>query len=338
MSLLAPTLQSFFTSYLIGQKGASIHTIAAYGDTWRLLLIYVSGHQHRRPSVVDFADLNAETITGFLAYLEQERHNTVRTRNARLAAIHALFHYAAFLHPEHAQTIGRVLAIAPKNTARTPISYLTDTEVTALLAAPPPDRWAGRRDHLIMLTLITTGLRVSELTSLTRADLHLAPPAHVVCLGKGRKRRITPLNPDTASSLHTWQDENAGPQPSDPLFTAQGTRRPLTSDAVEQRVRVHSKMAALSCPSLTSKNVTPHVLRHTTAMRMLAASIDVATISLWLGHESIESTQAYLHADLTIKQKALDRTAPLESGTGRYTPSDTILNFLENLCQIMPKN
>jgi integrase/recombinase XerD len=273
-----------------------------------------------------------------LTYLEQERHNTVRTRNARLAAIHALFHCAAFLHPEHAATIGRVLAIAPKNTARTPISYLIDIEVTSLLAAPPPDRWAGRRDRLIMRTLITTGLRVSELTGLTWTDLHLAPPAHAVCHGKGRKDRFTPLNPDTVTSLQAWQDENGGSEPSDPVFTAQGTHRRLTPDAVEQRLRVHSKVAARSCPSLTGKNVTPHVLRHTTAMCMLAAGIDVATISLWLGHESIESTQAYLHADLSIKQRALDRTTPLESGTGRYTSPDTLLGFLEDLCRVMPNN
>ena len=331
MTLLAPTLQSFFTTYLTGQKAASRHTIAAYRDTWRLLLIYLKIHQHRQPASIDFSDVNADTITAFLAHLETDRHNSVSTRNARLSSIHALFHYAAFLHPEHADLIRRVLAIAPKNTARPLISYLSDTEVSVLLRTPPADRWVGRRDRLIILTLITTGLRVSELTDLTWADLQLSRPAHAVCHGKGRKDRITPLNPDTCRDLLAWQRENRTPERSQPVFTPQGTRRPMTVDSVEQRIRIHAAAAARSCPTLKEKTLTPHVLRHTTAMRMLAAGIDVATISLWLGHESIESTSAYLHADLSIKQRALDRTKQPETTPGRYTPPDATLEFLENL-------
>jgi integrase/recombinase XerD len=331
MSPLAPTLQSFFTTYLTGQKGASAHTIAAYRDTWRLLLTYLGGQRHLRPSAIDFTDLDAEMVTGFLTYLETGRGNSPATRNARLAAIHALCRYAAYLHPEHAALIARVLAIAPKNTTKSPISYLTDAEVEALLAAPPTTRWAGRRDRLIMLTLVTTGLRVSELTRLTWADLHLSRPAHVLCHGKGRKDRITPLNPDTCQGLRAWQEETHWSSSDSPVFTAQGTGRPMTTDAVEQRLRVQTNAAATICPELAAKTVTPHVLRHTTAMRMLAAGIDVATISLWLGHESIESTQAYLHADMGIKQRALDRTAPPETPPGRYVPADTLLEFLENL-------
>lgn len=331
MTVLAPTLQAFFTTYLTGQKAASRHTIAAYRDTWRLLLTYLKTRQHRPPASIDFADLSADTITAFLTYLETDRHNSVSTRNARLATIHALFHYAAFLHPEHADLIRRVLAIAPKNNGRPLISYLSDVEVDVLLRTPPASRWVGRRDRLIMLTLITTGLRVSELTSLTWADLQLSRPAHAVCHGKGRKDRITPLNPDTSRDLLAWQKENRTPEHSQPVFTPQGTRRPMTVDAVEQRLRVHAATAARTCPTLVEKTLTPHVLRHTTAMRMLAAGIDVATISLWLGHESIESTSAYLHADLGIKQRALDRTAPPETCPGRYIPPDATLEFLENL-------
>lgn len=331
MTLLAPTLQSFFTTYLTGQKSASGHTIAAYRDTWRLLLTYLNAQGHRQPVGIDFADLSAETITAFLSHLETDRHNSVPTRNARLAAIHALFHYAALLHPEHADLIARVLAIAPKKTARPLINYLSDSEVDVLLRTPPSSRWVGRRDRLIMLTLITTGLRVSELTSLTWADLQLSRPAHTVCHGKGRKDRVTPLNPDTCRDLLAWGRENRNPGPAQPVFTAQGTRRPMTVDAVEQRLRVHATAAALTCPTLVVKTITPHVLRHTTAMRMLAAGIDVASISLWLGHESIESTSAYLHADLSIKQRTLDRTAPPETAPGRYIPPDAILEFLENL-------
>ena len=331
MTLLAPTLQSFFTTYLTGQKAASRHTIAAYRDTWRLLLTYLNTHENRQPVGIDFADLSAATITAFLAHLETDRHNSVPTRNARLAAIHALFHYAAFLHPEHADLITRVLAIAPKHTARPLISYLSDSEVDVLLRTPPTDRWVGRRDRLIMLTLITTGLRVSELTSLTWANLQLSRPAHMFCHGKGRKDRVTPLNPDTCRDLLVWQSANRNPDPSQAAFTSQGTRRPLSVDAVEQRLRIHATTAALTCPTLAEKTITPHALRHTTAMRMLAVGIDVATISLWLGHESIESTSAYLHADLSIKQRALDRTTPPETSTGRYIPPDATLEFLEKL-------
>lgn len=331
MSLLAPTLQSFFTTYLAGQRGASTHTIAAYRDTWRLLLAYLGGHRHRRPAAADFTDLDTETVTGFLTHLETVRGNSTATRNARLAAIHAFFGYAAYLHPEHADLIGRVLAIRAKNAPKTPISYLTDAEVDALLVAPPAARWAGRRDRLIVLTLVTTGLRISELTQLRWADLQLARPAHAACHGKGRKDRITPLDTATAMAMQAWYEENLPPAPASPVFTAQGSGRPMTTDAVAQRLRVHAAAAATTCPTLAAKTVTPHVLRHTTAMRMLAAGIDTATISLWLGHESIESTQAYLHADLGIKQRALDRTAPPETLPGRYTPTDTLLKFLENL-------
>lgn len=250
MSPLAPTLQIFFTSYLIGQRGASDHTIAAYLDTWRLLVTYISRQNHRRPSDIDFTDLNSGTVTGFLTYLETERRNSAATRNARLAAIHALFHYAAYLHPEHGDLIRRVLAIAPKNTSKTQINYLSDAEVTALLAAPPPNRWAGRRDRLIILTLIATGLRVSELTKLQWADLHLPHPAYAACHGKGRKDRITPLNPDTSKALRTWRDENHERGPADPVFTAQGIHRPMTTDAVAQRLRLHAATAAKTCPTL----------------------------------------------------------------------------------------
>jgi site-specific recombinase XerD len=331
MSLLAPTLQSFFTTYLTGQRGASAHTVAAYRDTWRLLLTYLSSSRHLHPSGIGFTDLDAEAVTSFLTYLETGRGNSTATRNARLAAIHAFFGYAAYLHPEHADLIGRVLAIRAKNAPKTQISYLTDAEVDALLASPPEARWVGRRDRLIILTLVTTGLRISELTHLTWADLRLSRPAHVACQGKGRKERITPLDTATARALQVWYAENPSPAPASPVFTAQGRGRPMTTDAVAQRLRVHATAAVTICPTLAAKSVTPHILRHTTAMRMLAAGIDTATICLWLGHESIESTQAYLHADLGIKQRALDRTAPPDTRPGRYTPADTLLEFLENL-------
>jgi integrase/recombinase XerD len=331
MSALTPTLQSFFTNYLIGQRGASPHTIAAYRDTFRLLLGYIHQRTGIWPNDLDIAVVNAEMVADFLGMLEEERHNTVRTRNARLAAIHSLFKHAALRHPEHADVIARVLAVSTKRTQSTVVTFLSEHEVEVLLAAPNRSTWAGRRDHLMILTMITTGLRVSEVTSLTWADSCWEfPGAHIVCHGKGRKDRITPLEAGTAGALHQWFNENPSPVTA-PVFTARGTSRKMSTDAVEQRMEVHSTTAAAICPALADREITPHVLRHTCAMRMLAAGIDITTIALWLGHESPESTRPYLHADLQIKQRALDRTAPPQTALGRYRPPDAILAFLESL-------
>jgi site-specific recombinase XerD len=331
MSALAPTLQSFFASYLCGQRAASGHTIAAYRDTFRLLLGYVEERTGVRPSKVDISQIDAELVGEFLTMLEQRRGNSTRTRNARLAAIHSLFSHAALRHPEHAELIARVLAIPFKNDLHSVVSYLDDTEVDALLAAPNRSTWSGRRDHLLLLLMVTTGLRVSEVTSLVRADVSTDRPfMSVSCTGKGRKQRVTPIDKPTAAALKAWLSENpAGP--SAPLFTARGTSHALSSDAVAQRIGLHAATAAAACPTLAAKNVTPHVLRHTCAMRMLAAGVGVAAVSLFLGHESLASTRPYIHADLELKQRALDRTAPPKTKKGRYQPTDELLAFLEAL-------
>jgi integrase/recombinase XerD len=331
MTALAPTLQSFFTSYLIGQRGASDHTIAAYRTTLRLLLGYAHERTAIQPSDLDINVLDAKLITAFLTMLEQRRGNSTRTRNARLAAIHSLYRHAALRHPEHADLIARVLAIPPKNHDQTILSYLTTPEIDALLASPARTTWTGRRDHLLMLLMITTGVRVSELTSLTRADVHTdKPAAHIASHGKGRKDRITPLDATTTQATRAWLTENPGASAT-PVLTARGTTRKMTTDAVAQRLKLHAATAARTCPTIATKNLTPHILRHTCAMRMLAAGIDATTIALWLGHESPESTRAYLHADLQLKQQALDRTAPPHTRRGRYTPPDKLLAFLEAL-------
>ncbi len=331
MTALAPTMQSFFTSYLVGQRGASHHTITAYRDTMRLLLSYVRERTAIQPSDLDIAVLDAEMIAAFLAMLEQRRGNSTRTRNARLAAIHSLFRHAALGHPEHADLIARVLAIPPKNHDQTILTYLTAPEADALLASPDRCTWVGRRDHLLLLVMITTGVRVSELTALTRADVHTGKPvAHIASHGKGRKTRITPLDTTTAAAARAWLAENPGPAAA-PVFTARGTTRKMTTDAVAQRLKTHAATAARTCPTIAAKNLTPHILRHTCAMRMLTAGIDATTIALWLGHESPKSTRAYLHADLQLKQRALDRTAPPRTRPGRYTPPVQLLAFLEAL-------
>lgn len=329
MSALAPTLQAFFTERLQRQRQASPHTIAAYRDALRLLLIFAQPRTGKQPSQLDLDDLDAPLIGAFLDHLERERGNSVRTRNARLAAIHSLFRFAALRHPEHAAVIQRVLAMPPKRFDRALITYLTEPEIDALLAAPDRTTWVGRRDHALLLLAIQTGLRASELIGLTRADLHLGTGAHLSCHGKGRKDRITPLTNSTVTTLTTWLKERAG-DPDEPVFpTSRG--RPLSRDAIEHRLANHLPIATHACPSLAGKKVTLHVLRHTTAMRLLHAGVDTAVIALWLGHESVETTQIYLHADLALKERALARTTPPHSTPGRYRPPDTMLAFLEAL-------
>lgn len=329
MSALAPTLQAFFTDRLIRQRHVSDHTIAAYRDTMRLLLGYVTAQTGTPPSRLDIGELDAPMIGDFLDHLEQERGNSVRTRNARLSAIHSLFHFAALTHPEHADSIARVLAIPPKRFDRALIAYLTDDEVDALLAACDPDTWTGRRDHVLLLLATQTGLRISELTGLTQDDVHLGAGAHVACHGKGRKDRITPLTQATVTVLQGWITE-LGRHHDSPLFPSH-RGSPLSRDAIEHRLAHYTAKASSVCPSLRAKKVTAHVLRHTTAMRLLHAGVDTSVIALWLGHESTETTQIYLHADMTLKEKALARTTPVTATPGRYHPPDSLLAWLEAL-------
>ena len=329
MTLLAPTLQAFFTERLTDQKHASAHTIAAYRDTIRLLLTFAAEQVGEPPSDLDIDDIDAPLIGAFLDHLEHERGNTIRTRNARLAAIRSLFRYAALRHPEHAATIQRVLAIPSKRHDQALVTFLTDPELQALLAAPDQATWIGRRDHTMILLAAQTGLRASELLGLTCADLRLSTGAHITCLGKGRKQRITPLTKQTVAVMRAWTRERDG-QPNEPLF-ATSTGRPLTRDALERRLAKHAATATTACPSLAAKTITPHVLRHTAAMRLLHAGVDTTVIALWLGHEQIQTTRIYLHADLAIKQKALDRTTPPTAKPGRYQPTDRVLAFLDAL-------
>lgn len=330
MSALAPTLQAFFTDRLIRQRHVSDHTIAAYRDTMRLLLGYVSARASVPPSRLDIGELDAPMIAGFLDHLEHERGNSVRTRNARLSAIHSLFRYAALSHPEHADSIARVLAIPPKRFDRALISYLSDDEVDALLAACDAGTWIGRRDHALLLLATQTGLRISELLALTPGDVHLGAGAHVACHGKGRKDRITPLTHATVAVLHDWIAE-LHPAPGAPLFPSRRGSR-LSRDAIEHRLTCYTAAASIACSSLRNKTVTAHVLRHTTAMRLLHAGVDTSVIALWLGHVSVETTQIYLHADMTLKEKALARTSPPgRRQDSRYRPPDALIAWLEAL-------
>ena len=329
MSPLAPVLQGFFTDKLIRQRQASPNTITAYRDTCRLLLKFASGQARKQPCQLDIADLDAPLITAFLEHLETGRANTVATRNARLAAIRSLFRYAALHAPEHAAQISRVLAIPPKRSDRAIVCFLDADQIDALLAAPGQHSWLARRDSALLLVAVQTGLRVSELTGLTTGDVHLGPGAHVRCHGKGRKDRATPLTRQTTTVLRAWLAERGG-APADPLFPARSGRR-LSRDAVEHLVAKHATAAAARCPAIAGKNVTPHTLRHSAAMALLHAGVDTSVIALWMGHQDPASTQAYLHADMTIKEKALARVQPRGTQPGRYRAPDTLLAFLDTL-------
>jgi site-specific recombinase XerD len=329
MTAIAPTLQAWFTQRLASQRRASGYTIGAYRDTFRLLLRFAQHRTRKAPSMLDFDDLDAELICAFLDHLEHERHNSIRTRNARLAAIHSMYRFAALSHPEHSALIQRVLAIPTKRFERNEIAYLEDHEINALLAAPDRATWTGRRDHALLLTLVQTGLRVSELIGLNCGDIHLGTGAHLQCTGKGRKQRTTPLSPHSVAVLRVWLKERHG-QAHEPLFpTSRG--KPLSPDAVAWLVNKHAGTAKHSCPSMANKTVTPHVLRHTAAMTLLRSGTDAIVVALWLGHESVETTNIYTHADPTLKEQALARTRPPATQPGRYRPPDQLLAFLEAL-------
>ena len=329
MTALAPTLEAFFTERLLTQRQASPRTIAAYRDSLRMLLVFAQKRTGKQPFQLDIADLDAPLISAFLTHLEHDRHNSARTRNTRLAAVRSLFRYAALGHPEHAGQIQRVLAIPTKRYDRGTVSFLDRDEVDAVLAAPDRDTWIGRRDHALLALAVQTGLRVSELTGVTIGDIELGTGAHVTCHGKGRKDRVTPLTKQTVAVIRVWLKERAG-QPHEPLFpSVRGSR--LSADAVQWLLTKYAATATEHCPSIEPKRLSPHVLRHTCAVNLLQSGVDISVIALWLGHESTQTTQIYLHADLKIKEQALARTAPPNTKPGRYRPPDRLLAFLEAL-------
>lgn len=326
---LPKLLEAFFVQRLISQRQASPNTVKGYRDTFRLLLRFARSRLRREPTALKIADLNAPFIVAFLDHLESKRGNGARTRNARLAAIHSFFKFVAIEEPSLALISQRVLAIPTKRTKKRLINFLDDQEIDALISAPDLKTSAGRRDRALLLVMIQSGLRVSELTGLKVENVILGRTAYVHCRGKGRKDRGTPLRREVVRVLRDWLRERRG-ESSAPLFpNARGLR--MTRDGVAYVLAKHLGTAAKSCPSLRRKHVTPHVLRHTSAMSLLHAGIDRSVIALWLGHESAESTEVYLHADLKLKERALSRTAPRHVRKGRYRPSDSLLSFLEGL-------
>jgi integrase/recombinase XerD len=322
-------LQPFFTDRLLGQRNASPHTIASYRDAFRLLLAFAQQHLHKSPSLLALQDLDAPFIGLFLTHLEKDRGNTPRSRNIRLAAIHSFFKYVALEEPSLSALAQRILAIPCKRHKSRAIDFLTSPEVDALLAAPDQKCYLGRRDRTLLLVAVQTGLRASELIGLRCQDVSLGSGAHVRCLGKGRKARCTPLRKDAVAMLRAWLRERNG-QPSDVLFpNARGLA--LSHDGLDYILSKHVATAQKKCATLAKKHVTPHVLRHTLAMNLLQHGVDRSVIALWLGHDSMETTQVYLHANIELKEQALAKTKPFNGRPVRYRPKDGLLAFLQAL-------
>jgi site-specific recombinase XerD len=325
----AGLLERFFTERLMRQRQASEHTIASYRDSFKMLLQFIQKRLHKAPSALSLEDVDASLVSAFLDDLEVSRGITARSRNLRLTAIHSFFRFASFEAPTHAAQIARVLAVPAKKFSRRLVPFLSRTEVDALLASPDQRTWFGRRDHALMLLAVQTGLRVSELTSVQADDIHLGTGANVRVMGKGRKERCTPLSKNTRAVLTAWMRELPRAQ-GQPLFpNARGG--PLSSHGVQYLLAKHVATASRSCGSLRSKRVSPHVLRHTTAMDLLQAGVEQSVIALWLGHESIETTQIYLDANLALKEQMLAKTTPPNGKPGRFRPDDKLLSFLTGL-------
>jgi len=326
---LPALLQRFFTERLLRQLDASAHTVAGYRDAFRLLVRFAAGRVGRPPSALRVEDLDAALVATFLDHLEEDRGNSARTRNTRLAAIHAFFKFVALSEPELLQHCQRILAIPTKRHERRPVDFLTEQEAAALIAAPDVETWIGRRDRMLLLLAIQTGLRNTEIASLRRGDVTTGTGAHVRCTGKGRKMRCTPLRRDVAVLVAHWLQE----VPADsgaPLFpSARGAV--MSADAVQHIVARHAKSAGGTCPSLAGKKVHPHTLRHTAAMDLLRRGVDQTVIALWLGHESTATTQIYIHADLQLKERALGRATKTGRPPRRYRATDRLLAYLEGL-------
>jgi integrase/recombinase XerD len=326
---LSALIQSFFTDRLYAQMDASPHTIASYRDTFRLLLKFAGEKAGKSLMALSIEELDVEMIGVFLDDIENVRKNSVRSRNTRLAAVRSFFRFVALHEPAYMFHCQKILSMPSKRYVRGNVEFLDAQEMQGLLNAPDCSTWIGRRDHAILTIALQTGLRASELVKLRCCDIVLETGPHVRCEGKGRKLRATPLRRETVTVMKNWLKERRGSE-YDPLFpTTRGDQ--MSRDALEHLVKRHIKTASKSCPSLIGKRVSPHVLRHSTAMDLLHHGVDQAVIALWLGHESVETTQAYIHADMKLKEKALAKMSPPVQHTGRYKPDDKLLSFLENL-------
>jgi integrase/recombinase XerD len=327
--LIAPHVQAFFAEYLCQQKRLSPQTIVSCRDTFRLFLVFLRNQTGLEPSALRLADVDTPVVLTFLNYLEQERGNSVRSRNIRLSALRSFFRFVALRDPGSLGMVTRMLAIPMKREDKKLIGYLTRLEIQALLAAPDRSTWVGRRDHALLLTLYNSGARVSEVTRLKRDQVCFDISTYIQLLGKGRKERTIPLWAETVQVLRTWFQKLGEHAPNIAFPSVRG--KPLSRDGVDYLLKQAVQRAIPACPSLATKKISPHVIRHTTAMHLLQAGVDIATIALWLGHESIETTHGYLQADLAMKEKALGKLDPIEGEWQRFQADDPLLAFLASL-------
>ena len=327
--LLAPHVHAFFTDHLCHHKRVSPQTLVSCRDSFRLLLTFMQQTAGIEPSALCLTDLDAPTILAFLDYLEQQRGNAIRSRNIRLSVLRTFFRFVALRDPESIEIVTRVLAIPTKREDKKLVGYLTRPEIDSLIAAPDRSSWIGRRDHALLLTMYNSGARVSEITTLKREQVSFGATTFLELHGKGRKERTIPLWSQTRDVLKRWFRESEEPKSDMAFPNARG--RPLVRHSVNYLIHKAVEGAAPSCPSLLTRPIPPHLIRHTTATHLLQAGIDIATIALWLGHESIETTHVYLEADLATKEQALQKLAPVEEEAARFTAADPLLAFLTSL-------
>src|SRR5580704_5277581 len=329
VTAFAGLLQDYFCQRLIAQRDASPATVASYRDTFRLLLGYARTRIRKTPTELALAEIDAPFVLGFLAHLERDRGNCPRTRNARFAAIRSFLQFAALKCPASLPSIQRVLAIPMKRFDRRVLGFLSRDEITAIIAAPDCTTWAGRRDHAMLATFYNTGARVSEIADACVSDLSIDRRRCLRVHGKGRKERVVPLWPSTCRILLSWLRETKANSDA-PIFPARGGGR-ISRSGIEDRLASAVATAISSHPSLRARRISPHTLRHTTAMHLLQSGVDVTVIALWLGHESPATTHMYIGADIAMKKRALDRLVEPRARTKRLAPSDALLAFLDGL-------
>lgn len=326
----AKLLQQFFVDHLGQQKAVSRHTIAAYRDTFQLLLQFAQVAIRKAPTDLTMGDMNAALILGFLDHLEKVRGNSERSRNARLASIRAFLKYAAHHDFGALATIEQVLAIPMKRHDKPLVGFLSKGEIDAILNAPDPSTWTGQRDRAMLALMYNTGARVSEVAVLRLDDLVFGPSSVVHLNGKGRKQRSVPLWRQTAATLRKWMDQIDQRDGTRPLFPS-ATGKPLTRSSIARRLELAAGKAAVTLPELSKRTVSPHIIRHSTAMHLLQSGVDISVIALWLGHESPTTTHVYLSADMVMKEEALLRLQPADVGRARYEAPDNLLAFLKSL-------
>lgn len=325
-------VQSYFSERLVAQREVSARTVASYRDAFRLLLNFSQTYYHRSVSTLTLKDLSAELVLAFLDYLEHDRRNCPRSRNARLAAIHSFAHYASLQEPTALGSLSRVLAIPRKRFDRPSQTFLSRMEVQALLDAPDLTTRAGRRDRALLAALYNTGARVSEIAAARRCDVQWQPVTSLMLHGKGRKERLVPLWRRTAVILRGWLNEV--PSPAEAALFPNRFGGIMTRAGVEQRLALAVQRAANECPSLRARRISPHVFRHSIALHLLQAGVDLTIVGLWLGHESIATTHHYIEANLAMKRKALSSLQSPGLPLRQYRAPPNLLQFLEKLCTV----